>query len=94
MADLDQDGREDLLQGQQNRLVYTLGTGSAGLDAPLAISAPLNNYEAPRFEDFNEDGRADLIVSGQSKLELRLGLGGGAFGPASTLASESSPCTW
>lgn len=77
-ADLDGDGRVDLVASQSKRLVLLFADTSGGLRAPRAFASQTSSADfAPTAADFNEDGCADVVVACRTSVELRFGSPGG-----------------
>ncbi|HVY62391.1 MAG TPA: VCBS repeat-containing protein, partial [Planctomycetota bacterium] len=98
LADVDQDGRLDLVAIVQNPVDFVddvaifPGDGAGGFGAPVHLPNP--DREAIRFAlgDLDGDGRLDLVVAQSSDVgdpdacSVRLGAGGFAFGPETLIS--------
>src|SRR5262245_12881328 len=64
LADLDGDGRLDVLATQSNehRLAIARGDGKGGFAAPWHVRIARHPYDAIAVADFDRDGRADVAV--------------------------------
>jgi hypothetical protein len=87
-ADMNRDGRLDLLESNQaGDLVIWLGHGDGTFSASTtyATSGSFDTWALPGYAavgDFNEDGLADLAVTipNSDKVEIRPGIPGGGLG--------------
>lgn len=81
-ADLDQDGRPDIVSTTgSNSLLIFLGAGGGAFRPAVQVPLPTR---ASRVEaaDLDKDGRLDLVVLLQRGLAVLISRGGGAFAPA------------
>jgi hypothetical protein len=82
IGDLDGDGDNDMLMGEENGYLYYF-ENTAGPDAPVSFSTPIYQYmdilvgqkSRPFIVDLNEDGLMDIVV-GQRKTAARDGMTG------------------
>jgi hypothetical protein len=92
-ADLDNDGRTDLLATSNSNagLHWYRNTGS-GFAAPVALSAPaLLNSAILRSGDLDEDGKTDIVFSdNEHEVEWMRGTGSGSFAAPVTLRTENA----
>ena len=92
IADLNHDGKDDLLVASFNAFVF-LGDGDATLRSPLMVPYGMTPSSAPAVADVNRDGHLDflLVDSGLlNRLYLYLGNGDGSFQARRTLTISSS----
>ncbi|MFO1011591.1 MAG: VCBS repeat-containing protein [Planctomycetota bacterium] len=91
VADLDGDGKDDLLTGGGSgnlRVWHGLGNGGFTLSNTYATTtAPLEIS----LGDVNRDGRLDALLVGYSGVQLFFGQGGGAFGSPQTIPAGLYP---
>lgn len=89
LADLDRDGRLDLLfgYGGANQLLPYLGNGAGGFTA--IAGAGMAPGLAQVLADFTGDGVLDVVTYGASGLQVSAGTGTGGFGasPVATFAA-------
>lgn len=88
-ADVNGDGRPDVVAGQQATLVSLLGTGDPA--DPLAERHRVATTAGVRtigFADVNRDGKIDLVVGVVSSVVAHLGKGDGTFADAQTLGVD------
>lgn len=82
VADLNKDGKADLLYSQtsmaRNQIGVLLGKGDGTFAAPI-VSGPTGPWAVPYFADFTGDGKIDLLTSSGSFLCLITGRGDGRF---------------
>lgn len=94
LADLDQDGRADLVvaDGANSRVLVLLGNGAGGFGPPAALATPSATY-AVRVVDLDGDGRPDLAAAnnGAGSLSIFRGTGGGSFAPRLDYPSGNAP---
>jgi FG-GAP-like repeat len=94
LADLNGDGRLDLITGSTNNgsgpSVLTIlqgnGDGTFAAQPPIPLGTEAFTFTAA---DVNRDGRSDLVFSG-SGVSVMLGTGNGAFGPAIVTPSSGT----
>jgi hypothetical protein len=91
-ADVDGDGKLDLVIGGGNAITIELGLGNGRFAAPTRFAAP-PSPGALAAADWNGDGKLDLAapVSTRSDVAVFAGLGGGSFAPAVRFAVGQSP---
>lgn len=88
MADIDQDGREDIVftrwngSGSNIHLGYLRNLGGR-FSAPIYIESPSNDTRLVETGDLDGDGRPDVLTAGFSSdvIAWRRNLGNGGFGP-------------
>jgi len=83
-ADLDQDGREDLVSAGPEALVWLRSRGAEGLAEASLLDPLASAPDEVLVCDLDGDGREDLLyahLGADDPLRYRLGQGGGAFGP-------------
>ena len=98
-ADLDGDGRQDLVGtiGADNRVAVLRGTatGVAGASLLPALAGPTAAATAMGITtgDLNKDGKPDLLVANRSaaKISLLVGDGSGGFAPAVSPSVGTNP---
>jgi hypothetical protein len=88
-ADLDGDGRRDLILAQAfnvDRVSVYANLGQGLFAAPVAVETTLDDPIETAATDFNGDGKVDLAVLSQSNARLHLYANtGGGFAPAQVL---------
>lgn len=77
VADLNGDGKADLLLANGFNLSVLLGNGDATFQAPKSIYTAVNNYNVA-VSDVNGDGKLDVLVN-SGPLFVFLGNGDGTF---------------
>ncbi|HEY6836951.1 MAG TPA: FG-GAP-like repeat-containing protein [Gaiellaceae bacterium] len=84
IADLNRDGRLDLVVGDYNfggLIAVLLGDGVGGFGSPAIYSSGANNVFSLALDDLNGDGNPDLVVGAASpSVSVLLGNGIGGFG--------------
>jgi hypothetical protein len=83
-ADLNGDGRIDLVGTVGNAVQPWLNTGTGLLAAPSFVPASGVTFGSQASGDFNGDGIADIVTA--SSGQVQLGLGDGRFGDTTPLA--------
>jgi hypothetical protein len=82
-ADLNRDGRLDLVAVAGGRLLVLLGDGAGGLGAPRDVGGAFD-LTKPVVSDLDHDGIPDLVVDassgGTGRIGILLGDGSGGFG--------------
>jgi hypothetical protein len=89
LADLDGDGKRDLVYLTQNNVVIRKGDGAGGFAA--AALGPATNSWWLATGDLDGDGIADLAATGRQQVTVWFGQGGGAFGTAHTITLGDGP---
>lgn len=77
VADMNGDGREDVVSRQTNSIVVRFGLAAGTLSGPVVLSAPgmtLDNYA--RIEDATGDGVPDILMDVNSQLIAFAGVAG------------------
>ncbi len=87
-ADLDADGRLDLLIAGSLGLEVRRGLGGLSFTPPALLPTSLVQVSRVAAADFDSDGAADAFLTDSWSCELRLGHGDGSFGAA---ASSHAP---
>jgi hypothetical protein len=96
LADMDGDGRLDLVNAVGGQLSIRLGNGDGTFGAPSSypVGAPTTRLAVA---DFNHDARPDVAVSSSNGAEtpahvaILLGTGGGAVGAAELFPVQANP---
>ena len=70
VADVNGDGRDDLLELQSYELWMLAGTAGGGLAAPVVVDSDLYLASSVAAADMNADGRSDIVVSSQGGLDV------------------------
>jgi large repetitive protein len=83
IADLDADGRADIVVGGSFTLAVSMQLPS-GFATPASTSVPSTVFE---LADFDGDGRLDLVAGAAGALRVLLGLGNGSFASPVTYGS-------
>lgn len=93
IADLDADGRLDLVAG--GSVLLGNGDGTFGAWTPLGTAGGVPEVEALAIGDFDADGRQDLAavcsVWGADAISVQFGNGDGTFGTRALFGAERSP---
>jgi len=91
LADLDEDGRLDLLVHRNTLLVHP-GHGDGGFGAPRAFSMS-NGSGGLAVGDIDRDGHVDVVVakSFANRVDIRLGDGKGGFGALGSVPAGVLP---
>jgi len=83
VADVDNDGRDDLIGNRGGTL--SLSRGSAlGLGSASTVATGISDFVVA---DFNGDGRADIVSSSGSSISFWSGLGTGSFSAGATTSA-------
>jgi uncharacterized repeat protein (TIGR01451 family) len=84
IADLNADGKADLVVGDSNYgglIAVLLGDGTGSFGPATTFSSGLNNVESLAVADLNLDGHPDLVIgAGSPSVAVMLGDGTGGFG--------------
>lgn len=93
VADIDEDGHQDIVvdDRDRNRLRVYRGDGGGSFEASHAISVGGDPYRGMSLADINSDGHLDVITPNPRSLAIRLGDGTGSFATARSLESASVP---
>ena len=83
-ADLNNDGKIDLVCTGPNGIYIANGNGRGGFFAPRALSVG-QTVNTITLADFNGDSIPDLVANGDKNLKLSLGNGDGTFKPPISL---------
>lgn len=89
LADVNGDGRQDMIGGGNGQIYVALGQADGTLGAPIGATSSLtstgwtsNNINPRTAADVNGDGRADLIGFGNDGVYVGLGQANGTFATA------------
>ncbi|HUQ93494.1 MAG TPA: VCBS repeat-containing protein, partial [Bryobacteraceae bacterium] len=89
-ADLNKDGRGDLLIGHSDGVDIRLGNGNGSFQPPVRVA---RGFVATSVAsgDFNKDGNPDIAVSSEtsSSATILLGNGNGTFGPPGSYVTRA-----
>lgn len=85
VADLDGDGRLDLISTEGNRIFVDLGTANGGFTPGVELTLP-GTDAGIQLGDLNGDGRLDLVAHQTNRISVFLGNGDGTFGPRTDIA--------
>ena len=96
VADMNGDGKPDLLVSGSDGLSLYLGNGDGTFQNGSDIAAGEINYNCV-VSDLNGDGKQDVLfpvrnVNNDNTVKLLFGNGDGTFQPASTFSGTSGPC--
>lgn len=88
VADLNADGRRDLVVVSTNSFYVFLNTGTAAVYDGFTTFTPGTDADRGALGDFNADGRPDLALAGLStnRVDVLLGTGSGTFAPRTSYA--------
>jgi hypothetical protein len=79
LADLDGDGKPDLILGVTGRTVWLKNTGG-GFAAPVTLASAPETYPNFSVADFNGDGKLDILcLESDSQFHMLLNAGNGQF---------------
>jgi hypothetical protein len=96
-ADLNGDGKNDLISANRGENTLTVLTNRGGISGFDVSSSPIvgNNPSSVIAKDINGDGKPDLISadSGQNTLSILINNGTGGFAPAYSLVVTNNPET-
>jgi hypothetical protein len=90
VADVNNDGKQDLLVASQNSLGVLLGNGDGTFQPTMNFGRGGNSIAVA---DVNADGRPDLIVAGRDNegvVDVLLGNGDGSFQPALSYSTNGN----
>ena len=83
VADVDNDGRDDLIGNRGGTLSLIRGSAS-GLGSASTVATGISDFVVA---DFNGDGRADIVSSSGSSISFWSGLGTGSFSAGATTSA-------
>jgi hypothetical protein len=89
LADLDNDGDEDIVTGGTETISWYKNTGNSTFAGAVAI-APATSLFCVGTNDVNNDGDADILVGSAWKVELLTNHGNAVFGPSLHLTQNAS----
>jgi FG-GAP-like repeat/HYR domain len=86
LADMNNDGRQDLVAEVQSAIYVSLGRGDGSFSTPTRIAATTGYFGDVEVADLNGDGNRDVVVPGEfaDLVSVLLGHGDGSFAPAVT----------
>jgi hypothetical protein len=91
LADVNQDGKLDVVVTTQSNLVVLLGTGTGTLGVARPYALGTNNGFGMKLYDVTRDGILDAVVAGTSnRVSVLPGTAAGAFGPSTLYMAGSS----
>ena len=88
IADVNKDGRPDILTSTASGVSLLLGNGDGTFQA-ATIAVPLSGDVGLAAADMNGDGKLDLVVFSGSTVSLALGNGDGTFQGATVIGTPS-----
>jgi len=89
IADLNGDGKPDIILPGTGSLQILYGNGDGSFQAPVAFTAPTSKFTVADVTDFNLDGVPDLVLSDFGEVSLYCGKKGGGFtAPVSYAAGD------
>jgi hypothetical protein len=89
IADVNGDGKADVVTANDRELSVLLGNGTGGLAAPLHSGNGTSLRSAP-LSDLNGDGKLDVVTAFNNALTIQHGQGNGRFAPAISLDARHS----
>ena len=93
VADLNQDGLQDLLAPAAGGVQVKLGTGGGQFGPETTVAMPLTLASEVMSGDVNQDGLADVLAADYmtQSVYVRLNTGGGTYGPTVTVPLPDYP---
>jgi hypothetical protein len=89
IADLDRDGRLDVLVLDGPSVWVFRGDGAGGLASGTSTALPSGGYVSFAVGDVDRDGMLDVVASTSGRISILPGLGDGTFGPRTEMTSDS-----
>ncbi len=90
-ADLNGDGRIDLVVATETVVAVLLGNGDGTFQGPVSYDSGITNALGAVVADFNRDGVPDLAMISPYNLAVMLGNGDGSFQPATLSDAGDAP---
>jgi hypothetical protein len=90
IADVDHDGKMDVIAWNDTQLLVLLGHGDGTLADP-AIYALGNTVSDVAVGDMNDDGALDVVATDNAGINVLFGRSDGTFGAAKTFGGVTSP---
>ncbi len=92
IADINGDGKLDLVASQQAVVSWLPGNGNGTFQAPVAITTSDAPVSSIVVQDFNGDGNLDIVLAHQdSETSFLAGLGNGTFSAETSFAGPFEP---
>jgi uncharacterized repeat protein (TIGR01451 family) len=79
VADLNNDGKPDLVAGPGYSVAILLGNGDGTFQLPVTVVPPVLNIDSLQTADLNLDGNADIVVNTGGAITVLIGHGNGTF---------------